>query len=158
MKKSILIIHLFILLSFITKAQTDQVATGTNVHLTSYQLLQQSFAQYPPSGDYDHYMHQCHTYRIIGLSLLGAGLVSSALALLETGSTNYKNGNANAAPALFIIGAAAGLTSIPFMILAHASKNKARLAASNQKTGFGPLAPGISKDITGISVSIPIGK
>jgi hypothetical protein len=43
------------------------------------------------------------------------------------------------------------------MIMASSYKEKARLEIKNQKTGFG-VPPHVSKDITGISLTIPIGK
>jgi hypothetical protein len=112
-----------------------------------------------PPKDHDLYLQRSRNQRITGLVLLGTGLVSSGIAVLlaTSNNTNYNSNNGSTAVALFIIGAATGIASIPFMVLAHVNKNKAKVEVTGQKTGFG-LPRNIGKEITGITLSIPIGK
>lgn len=116
------------------------------------------FNENGPDKDYNYYNRKSRNQRITGLSLLGGGLVLSGIGVLlvTSSSQNYNNsGKDYTAVVLFGIGAAAGLASIPFMIMAHSSKNKARATLSTQKI----FIPGkADKYITGLTVSIPIGK
>ena len=64
----------------------------------------------------------------------------------------------NLTAAVFLIaGAVSGISSIPLMIMASVYGHKAKLAFSNQKTGFGvPTKAG--KNIPGLTFSIPLSK
>ena len=109
--------------------------------------------------DYNFYNRRSKNQRIIGLSLLGAGLVLGVAGILVSSNDNYTDNEKRDRTIrdLFILSAATGIASIPFMVMAHASKNKARAALSSQKTSFG--IPGkAEKNITGLTLSIPIGK
>lgn len=113
-----------------------------------------------PSGDYDMYMRRTRTMRITGLSLLGAGVVTGGIALLvATNNDDYVDYDTElrrerTTTTLFVISAVTGIASIPFMVLAHANKNKARAALSNEKA----YIPGKHIYITGVTLSLPIGK
>lgn len=171
MKKSILMLAVIFLINMGLKAQqgdqftvkTVSFAKKANTYLTPG--VNSSFLNLTDGGDpvkdYAYYNRQARTMRITGLSLLGAGLVSGVTALLI--ATNYDPNasyeaterKSRTATTLFVVSAVTGIASIPFMILAHAQKNKARAALSTQKT----FIPGKSNiDITGITVSVPIGK
>jgi hypothetical protein len=172
MKKIILttIVMLFVLLQ--TKAQqvyqaTDAygyISVNTTVLQTNETFLKNTYA-FPgnnPDKDYDLYLRRSKNYRIVGWATLGGGLVlgSAGLLVATNSSTTDYNSELRAERthrALFIGSAVAGIVSIPFMIMASSYKEKARLEIKNQKTGFG-VPPHVSKDITGISLTIPIGK
>ncbi len=166
MKKIILAILLVIGFTNVTKAQ--QESSGTRFSTVQTQALPQgnmflknsySFFNNAPEKDHDFYMHRSKTQRTIGLVLLGGGvLISGVGALLAFDNAEvYNQSRGNTGAALLIVGAAAGIASIPFMILAHASHNKARAMVTTQPTGFG-VPSKVSKNITGITMSIPIGK
>ena len=114
----------------------------------------------PPDKDQDFYLRRSKNYRIVGWSTLGGGIVLSGLGLLIGSSIHANNidyGDYTIPGLLLATGAASGIVSIPFMIMATAYKHKAKLMISNQKTGFG-VPSGVSRDITGITISFPIGK
>lgn len=109
--------------------------------------------------DYNFYNRRSRNMRITGLSLLGGGLVMGVTALLMATNDNssYSDSRDHTITTLFVLSAATGIASIPFMVLAHVNKNKARLAMKNQPTGFG-VPTNVNKNITGLTMSIPIGK
>jgi len=109
--------------------------------------------------DYNFYNRRSRNMRIAGLSLLGGGLVLGVSALLVSGNdySTYSDSRDRTITTLFVLSAATGIASIPFMVLAHVNKSKARLAMKNQPTGFGVPA-NVHKNITGLTMSIPIGK
>jgi hypothetical protein len=114
----------------------------------------------PGVKDYDFYMKRSRNQRIVGWSTLGAGLLLSAVGLLvATNSSDdiYDDSDETTAGVLLATGAASGIVSIPFMIMASVNKHKAKVMLNNQKTGFG-VPPNVSKNIPGISLAIPIGQ
>ena len=166
MKKIILILSVIFLISNESKAQqqNQEIAlTGYNLHKSNTVIkdnLSFNFSDNPgydgPAKDYDYYMRKKKNNLTAGLVTLGGGLVLSGIALIT--STNSKSfDNDVTAGVLFIAGAASGIASIPLMIMAHVYGHKAKLELSNQKTGFGVPAK-VGKSITGITISIPIGK
>jgi len=109
-----------------------------------------------PDKTEEFYLRRSKNYRIVGWSTLGGGLLLSGIGLLVgTTSTNYDN--SNTAGVLLVAGAVSGIVSIPFMIMATVYKHKARAMVGTQKAGFG-VPPGVSKDVTGITFSISLGK
>ena len=114
-----------------------------------------------PGKDYDYYMRKSKRSRNTGLILLGGGvLVSGIGALVTFGDNNnkeYNQSRVNVGVIMLFTGAAAGIASIPFMAIALGRSNKAKAMMSSQKTGFG-VPSNVSKDITGITFSISIGK
>lgn len=166
MKKITLLLNVFVLLFMAGNAQTaitsplnmkDAVPPSSIFSKGNRFTQQQVFSL--PEKDHDFYMRRCRTQRIIGLSMLGGGVIATGIGFIvasNDGGLGSSN-NENTSNALFITGATLGLGSIPFMILAHASKNKAKLSLSSQKTGFG-LPARFSKNITGLTVSINLGK
>jgi len=166
MKKIILTLMLIFSANALIKAQqngplpTKDVSpfqlSKTFVQGKTFLISNSATDEHTPPKDYDYYNRKSRNQRITGLSLLGGGLLLGvAGALVSSSNANSYQSNGQTAVALFIISAAAGLTSIPFMILAHASKTRARAALSTQKT----YIPGKGNNyITGLSVSLPIGK
>lgn len=170
MKKYILLVGLSLLIHIETKSQTEGqfIATGHfstqnktvlpwNITLatTRYSTLNVG-----PDKDYAFYLRRSKNYRIVGLSTLGAGLISSGIGVLI--ATGNQNSNSNydpyeAAAEFFLFGAVSGITSIPFMIMAHAYKSKARLLMENKQTGIG-VPSKVGRNIPGITMTIPIGK
>lgn len=160
MKKQLLLLSLITVSYLSVSAQYTQPTTlNTNnaafpVSLLSKgSLLITTGLETDPVKDHDFYLRRSKNYRIVGWSTLGAGLVLSGIGLLEA-----SNGSGSTtAAALTIAGALSGIVSIPFMIMASANKHKARLMLDSKKTGFGVPA-NVSKDITGITMVLPIGK
>ena len=71
---------------------------------------------------------------------------------LEPQSSNYTGENI-----LIIAGSASMLSSIPLFVASAKNKRRAMLEIKDQKTAFGlPIATG--KNITGLTLAIPIGK
>lgn len=112
---------------------------------------------YGPDKDPEFYKRRSKNYRIVGWSTLGAGIVLSGIGiLLASGDYATNNANSNTAGVLTVAGAASGVVSIPFMIMASVYKHKAKAMVENQKTGFG-MPPNVGSYITGITVTIPLG-
>ena len=166
MKKSIFILGMLTLIhaglsaQLINQPDAGANRTAINRPVTRTENAFSNFTYLPGSNDpekgYDFYNRKSRNQRITGLSLLGGGLLLGGAGILfaSSNSSNYESDGQTAA-VFFVASAAAGLASIPFMILAHASKNKARAALSNQKT----FIPGKQdKYITGFTISIPVGK
>lgn len=138
----------------------DQPAITNTVNLPNNSFLKNnpSASAKSPEKGYDFYNTKSRNQRIIGLSLLGAGLVLGVSGILVSSNNNNTTDYVQrdrTISTLFILSGATGIASIPFMILAHDSKNKARAALSGQKT----FIPGKGNSyVTGLTVSIPIGK
>ena len=106
--------------------------------------------------DYAYYLQKKKSTLTAGLVTLGAGLVFSGIGWATASNSNSFDNDATAAVFL-IAGAVSGITSIPLMIMASVYGHKAKLAFSNQKTGFGvPTKAG--KNIPGLTFSIPLSK
>jgi len=160
MKKSILMLGVIFLINMESKAQQEIQFITANSLSTTKPVSFSMRAYGGPDKDADFYMHRSKNYRIVGWSTLGAGLVASGAGLLiaSISSNNFNNNaNDNTAAVLFVFGAVSGITRIPFMIMATSYKHKAKAMVSSQKTGFG-VPPGVSKDIVGITLQIPLGK
>lgn len=107
--------------------------------------------------DYDFYMKRSKNYRAAGWSTLIGGVVLSGVGLLISASSSASFNQAETGVVIMGIGALSGIVSIPFMISATVNKHKAKLMLDNQKTGFG-VPSNVGKDVTGISMVIPLGK
>ena len=155
MKKSILVLGLILSISIESKAQLQSqfiVATGYN---TTKQVSLSATHYSGPEKDYDFYLRRSKNYRNVGWATLIGGVVLSGVGILLATGDTY---GASTTPVVFLIaGAASGIVSIPFMIMASVTGHKAKLMLTNQKTGFG-VPPHVSKDITGITFQIPFGK
>ena len=154
MKKIILILGLIIVAQLETKAQQEKQFIEVG-HYTSFNA-KYSPGNNLPEKDYNYYMQKRKNMLTVGLVTLGAGLVLSGIGLLIATPANASFDNAATGGVITIIGAASGIASIPFMIMATVYKNKAKVQLSTQKTGFG-VPPGVSKDIVGITFKIGIG-
>ncbi len=168
MKKIILLLTLVLTAQLAAKAQQDNISTTANTYplqLNTSAGVNESFLKPgyggDPIKDYAYYNRQSRNMRITGLSLLGAGLASGVAGLLvATGDNSYDSYEAverkdRTTATLLVVSVVTGLASIPFMIIAHAKKNESRATLSNQKT----FIPGKGNThITGITVSVPLGK
>lgn len=166
MKKSILMLSVIFLINMESKAQQGKQAFAS----TSYTLhkgntvikdnlsfnLSNNSGYQGPVKDYDYYMRKKKNHLTAGLVTLGAGVVLSGIGLITATNSNSFD-NDMTAGVLLVAGAASGIASIPLMIMAHVYGHKAKLEFSNQKTGFG-VPSNVSKHITGITMTIPIGK
>ena len=160
MKKLILILCLLCSIQLEANAQQDVLLTAASGYNPVKPVSFSSTNYFGPGKDHDFYLRRSKTYRIVGWSTLGGGIVLSGLGLL-IGSREQANNNDNVdytIPGLLLLtGAVSGIVSIPFMIMASAYKHKAKLMISNQKTGFG-VPSNVSGEITSITMIIPIGK
>ncbi len=167
MKKIILILGLILSIHMVTKAQqesrfttvsnfTSLKTTGTTIYTLSDSTI--------IVKDYAYYMKKSRNSKIASFSLLGGGFIIAGIGALMYpknydpiwGNDATTESKADAATTVIVVGIAAMLTSIPFTILSSVNKRKANLMVTSQKTGFG-VPQNVSKDITGITMTIPIG-
>lgn len=166
MKKIILILSVIFLISNESKAQQKKqeiASTSYTLHKGNTVIkdnlsfnLSNNPGYHGPAKDYDYYMRKKKNHLTAGLVTLGAGVVLSGIGLITASNSTSFDTDATAG-ILLVAGAASGIASIPLMIMAHVYGHKAKLELSNQKTGFG-VPPKVSKNITGITMTIPIGK
>ncbi|MEP7236392.1 MAG: hypothetical protein ABI685_00945 [Ferruginibacter sp.] len=159
MKKSILMLGVLFLINMESKAQEAGQFIAAN-SFPSAKLVSLSSPYYNnPDKDYDYYMRKSKRSRTTGLILLGSGvLISGVGAILSFGNGQgyiYNQSKGDAGAAMLLIGAAAGIASIPFMAIALGHSNKAKAILSSQKTGFG-VPSNVSKDIVGVTIQIRI--
>lgn len=154
MKKFILMLGLIIVTQLETKAQQEKHFIAV-AHYTSLNAMYSSGNNLPVK-DYAYYMRQKKNNLTAGLITLDAGLALSGIGWISASNSTSIDTDATAA-ILLIAGAASGIASIPLMIIASVYGHKAKLEFRNQKTGFG-VPSKVSKNITGITMSIPIGK
>lgn len=169
MKKFIIVLTCVSAISTATIAQQTQPIAVAENHTATKSFLQipnnttlenkltSAFSGY--DKDYNFYNRRSRNLRITGLSLLGGGLILGVSALLVSSNDNstYSDSRDRTITTLFVLSAATGIASIPFMVLAHVNKSKAKLAMKNQPTGFGVPA-NVNKNIAGLTMSITIGK
>ena len=167
MKKIILILGLIFSIHMVTKAQQEkQFITATN--FTALKPITSSF--YIPTDstviikDYAYYMKKSKNQKIAAFTLLGGGALLTGIGVLTFpkdynifGNSSSTENQANISAVIVVVGIAAMAASIPFFISSPINKHRAKLKINNQKTGFG-TPPNVSKLITGITLSIPIGK
>lgn len=116
------------------------------------------YSNYPdPEKNYDYYMQKSQTNRTAGWATLGAGVVLAGVGLLIGGNNNATLNQAQTGAYIMGVGALSGIVSIPFMIMAGVNKRKAKAMLADQHIGLG-VPPGVSSKITGITISIPVGK
>lgn len=112
----------------------------------------------PATGkDHAYYQEKSRKQRTAGLVLLGSGVLLSGVGLIISTRNDASFDQTETGITVMGVGAAAGIASIPFMILAHVNRNKARVMLSSQKTSAGiPYKYG--KGLASVTVSIPLGK
>jgi len=103
------------------------------------------------------YLKRKRTFLTVGLILLGTGVVSSGIGLLYSNGNDINSDKSDLAATYYIIGAVTGIASIPFMSLSLAANNKYKAAIKSQPTASG-LPRNVSKQVTGLTLSVPIGK
>ena len=116
--------------------------------------------------DKAYYLKKSRNNRIASFSLVGGGLVIAGIGALTFpkdydiifGNSSEKESKADVSTALMVVGVAAMLSSIPFTVMASVNKRRANAMVASQKTGSGMVPAGVSKNITGITMTIPIGK
>lgn len=181
MKKIILVALIFLSYGLATNAQqanisslqnekavTEMPASKINLnnnHFSFEKIALQSTPDPVPAYDKAYYLKKSRNNRIASLCLVGGGLVIAGIGAL-TFPKDYdlvfenasdKENQADVSTALIVVGCAAMLSSIPFTVMASVNKRKANLMVTTQKTGFG-VPSNVSSNITGISMTIPIGK
>jgi hypothetical protein len=160
MKKLIIMLSILFLFNMESKAQQEKQFTPA---LNFMSLKTTGTAIYIPGDttgivkDPAYYKQKSKNLRTAGLGFLGAGVLLSGIGLLVIGSNDVSSDDAGFGLAIMGLGAISGIVSIPLMVNAHVNGHKARLLLKTQKTGFGVPA-NVSKDITGITLTIPIGK
>ena len=154
MKKIILILGLIIVAQLETKAQQEKQLIADANYTTLKPMY--SSGNNLPEKDYAYYKQKRKDNLTAGLVTLGAGLALSGIGWISASNSTSIDTDVTAA-ILLIAGAASGIASIPLMIMAGVYGHKAKLEFKNQKTGFG-VPSKMRKNITGITMSIPIGK
>ena len=147
------------------------VMTAGNMNLnTSHNLPVKNELQLSPDPvpvhDKAYYMKKSRNNRTASWCLMGGGAVLMGIGALTFpkdydiifGNSSEKENKADAATALIVVGAAVMLTSIPFTVMASVNKRRANAMVASQQTGSGVVPPGVGKNITGITITIPIGK
>ncbi len=162
MKKIILILAFLISIHLETNAQQENQFTTvtyftTTVKDNTFSKNTYSSGNNGPDKDYNYYIQKSKGQRTTGWILLGTGVGLAGIGLLIGTNQNASFDQAATGGIIAAVGAVLVIISVPVMIIAGANKHKAKLMLSNQKTGFG-LPPNVSKDITGITMTIPIGK
>ena len=116
--------------------------------------------------DKAYYLKKSRNNRIASFSLVGGGLVIAGIGALTFpkdydiffSNSSEKESKADVSTALIVVGCAAMLSSIPFTVMASVNKRRANAMVASQKTGSGMVPAGVGKNITGITMTIPIGK
>lgn len=164
MKKITLLAASFALGLFTAKAQFTSVSKDqtafqqTKIAPPSYFETGQSLElKQTGPDDASVYRKKSRTNMTIGLVLLGTGLVSGVVGVLVANDNDINSDNGSAAATLFIISAVTGAASIPFMAMAMSNHHKAKAAMKNEKTGWG-MPPGKSRDLYGLSLSLPLSR
>ena len=168
MKKIIYIAGFFIALQFTVRAQSNFVtATVDKISLNGrakyFNELPVATSRYLYSDstaivkDHAYYLQKSKNQRTAGLILLGAGVIISGIGLLVATNQNANLDQTETGVIIMGIGAVSGIVSIPLMIMAHVNRSKAKLMLSSQKKGVG-IPHKYGKDLTGITLSIPIGR
>lgn len=160
MKKITAIVVLSAIFLMPVKAQLLESCKKVNQYSTFYSSLSNAAEKKSlhllinTDKDYDYYMHKRKKNKTIGWALLGGGFGLTGIGVLMAVTNNTGGTQGKIAAISFVAGAAAGIASIPFMIIANVNKNKAKAFLSNQKTGYGmPLK---NNYVTGVTISIPI--
>lgn len=162
--KQLLLLIVLQITCHITKAQeavTEKISSRLFFNATAQAPSFNNTDLHFPNDEYEMYNRRSRTMRVTGLSLLGVGLISGVTALLIA-TNNDSNRSYEAidrddrtSTTLFVVSAATGIASIPFMILAHANKSKAKAALKTQ----GAYIPGKGTiPVTGVSLAISIGR
>lgn len=98
----------------------------------------------------EEYMKKSRENKTIGFICLG--ITAASVAIAAPGNINF-----DALGTVLTIGLVSGITSIPLFIAAGKNKRKAQMMMSSQKTAIG-LPYGKGRAVTGITMSIPLGK
>ena len=182
MKKLIIVAFFLLSKSWATNAQqlnstqpvNEKTASGTitvNMNLNASQNLPEKneFRLNPDPEvvrDKAYYMKKSRNNKTASWCLMGGGGILMGIGALTFpkdydplfGTTSEKESQADVSTALIVVGAAVMLSSIPFTVMASVNKRKANAMVASQKTGSGVVPPGVGKNITGITFTIPIGK
>ncbi len=167
MKKIILVALILSSTGIVTNAQNINIHTMDKpLAVTSMFINKANLNNSPDSAfNKEYYLKKSRNNRIASLCLVGGGLVIAGIGAL-TFPKNFDviwendsdtESKADASTALIVVGIAAMLSSIPFTVMASVNKRKANLMVTSQKTAFGVPA-NVSKSITGITLSFPLGK
>ena len=167
MKKIILVTLILSSTGVVTNAQNiNSIIMDKPLAATSMFISNANTNNNPDSAfNKEYYLKKSRNNRIASLCLVGGGLVIAGIGAL-TFPKDYdlifeneadKESKADASTALIVVGIAAMLSSIPFTVMASVNKRKANLMVSSQKTGFG-VPPNVGKHITGVTMTITLGK
>lgn len=106
--------------------------------------------------DAAYYKSKSRNAMIGSICMAGVGAVCLAIGIKNLADTDLFDDNSDGGIILTGIGSGLLLGSIPFTVMSGVYKRKARAIMKTQSTGFG--IPSGNKSITGISISIPIGR
>ena len=80
---------------------------------------------------YQYYMKKRDTYNTIGWVCVGTGLTMAAVGLLADIGSAFRHGSGKKGDGIVVAGEVVVFAGIPFFIIAHNNKKKAKLSVSN---------------------------
>jgi len=165
MKKITLLLLAITALQFSSKAQSLLMSAANSKKISGLNsipakqmnasIINTVFANKTLAPGYNDYKRKRKNCMTTGFILLGAGLISSGIGIAVSSNSSTLD-QEETAGVCFLVGATAGIASIPFMVMAHVYKHKATLSLDNKKTGSG--IPFNSGSVTGLTFSMNIGK
>jgi hypothetical protein len=168
MKRLILTAGLILAIHAITGAQNLAVNTGTRqmnpgINEQHYNFTEDSSSR--KTGKFDFYMKKSSNKKAAAWILLGGGTLCAAIGSLTFpsdydmifNSNDATQNQARFSSIITLVGIAAMLSSIPFFISSSLNRHKAHVGIGSQKTAYG-IPVKIAKEVTGLTLSIPVGK
>ena len=118
--------------------------------------------QYAP--DQPDYLKKSRNRKITAWSLIGGGVALVAVGIIVLpknydilDGTSSEDTQLIVGSVVGILGFASMIASVPFFVSSGIYKRRANVGVTNQKTGF-RLPSNISRDITSVTLTIPLGK
>jgi len=159
MKKIILIASLILFTGSFIKAQNNP---AFNTGFASQTLIESGFVlntsySDTPVNNHDLYLVKSKNQKTTAWVLLSGGVALMSTALLIGNRQNSSFDEAGTGAVIGGIGVLAAIGSIPLFISSSKNMSRAQLSVSSQKTAEG-IPGNISRKITGLTLSIPMGK
>ena len=151
------------------KTASETITGNMNLNTSQNMPEKNEFKLSPepePVHDKAYYLKKSRNNKTASWCFMGGGALLMGIGALTFpkdydiifGNSSEKENKADVSTALIVVGGAVMLSSIPFTVMASVNKRKANAMVASQKTGSGIVPPGVGKNITGITFTIPIGK
>lgn len=144
---------------------TGMVAQTTTAASASPSVTVAGSENKSPVKDYDYYIAKSSNQQTAAWLLVGGGALCTAIGLLSFPkdyaivwgeNSNKTESKAEFSTIISVIGGAAMISSIPFFISSSVNKHRAHINLNSKKTGMG--IPGGQRDVTGLTLSLALGK